>query len=92
MKIDYDPAKHRRNLIERGIGFDFAGRIFEGSTVGWPDERVDYGEDRFVAIGVVDEAMLVVVYTIRGEFRRIISARAANKKERRLWQLWSRRA
>ena len=39
-----------------------------------------------IAIGEVDGVFLVVVYTDRGEVRRIISARYANKRERQIWQ------
>ncbi len=42
-----------------------------------------YGEDRFVSIGLVEGRMLMVVYTMRGETIRIISARPAEPIERR---------
>jgi uncharacterized DUF497 family protein len=86
MKIAFDTAKHERNLAERGFGFDYAALIFEGLTIEWADNRRDYGEDRVIAIGAVEDDILVVVYTDRGDTRRIISARLANSKERRLWR------
>jgi uncharacterized DUF497 family protein len=89
MKIELDRAKHERNRRERGIGFDYASLIFENETLEWQDTRADYGEDRFIAVGAIEQDVLVVVYTIRAEARRIISARAANKKERKLWQALS---
>ena len=49
------------------------------------DLRHDYGEVRITAIGAVEEDVLVVTYTDRGDVRRIISARPANRKERRRW-------
>jgi len=55
-----------------------------------PDRRRDYGEERVIAIGEVDGEVLVVVYTDRGNTRRIISARRANRKERQLWQSFAR--
>jgi len=85
MKIAFDVAKHERNLRERGFGFDYAALIFDGPTFEWPDRRRDYGEERIIAIGGVGPDVLTVVYTDRGETRRIISARRANTKERRLW-------
>jgi uncharacterized protein len=45
-----------------------------------------YGEGRIQAIGRVGDDILFVVYTDRGDARHIISARLANRKERRLWQ------
>jgi uncharacterized DUF497 family protein len=50
------------------------------------DTRRDYGEVRMQAIGVADGDVLFVVYTDRGEARHIISARLANRKERKAWQ------
>lgn len=77
--------KDERNRRERGFGFDFAALIFEGETIEWPDDRRDYGEARVRAIGEVDGLVLHVVFTDRGDVRRIISARLATRKERDRW-------
>jgi uncharacterized DUF497 family protein len=45
------------------------------------DDREDYGEERFVIIGMVDKHILYVAYTERNETIRIISARRATKHE-----------
>ncbi len=87
MRFDWDPAKNARNQRERGFGFDFATLIFEGDTIEWPDNRHDYGEARIRWIGEVDGLLLCIVFTDRGDVRRIISARRANRKEREQWQL-----
>ena len=47
------------------------------------DDREDYGEDRYVIIGMVSNRLLFVAYTMRGEAIRIISARGAEPHERR---------
>jgi uncharacterized protein len=73
-------------LSERGFGFDYAARIFLGRTLEKPDDRRDYGEIRIQAIGQVGGDVLFVVYTDRGDARHIISARLANRKERKAWQ------
>ncbi len=86
MRFDWDPTKNVRNQQERGFGFDLAALIFEGDTIEWPDDRQDYGEARIRAIGVADGLILHVVFTDRGDIRRIISARMANRKERDQWQ------
>jgi len=49
------------------------------------DDRKDYGEIRIQAIGQVDDNILFIVYTDRSSGRHIISARLANRKERKLW-------
>jgi len=46
MLFEWDEAKSRRNLSERGFGFDTAARIFLGPTLERPDNRRDYGEGR----------------------------------------------
>lgn len=85
MLFDWDSAKSERNRQERGFGFDIAILTFEGDTVEWPDDRRDYGETRVRAIGEVNGVVLHVVFTDRGDVRRIISARVASKKERNQW-------
>lgn len=85
MEFGWDDAKHERNLRERGFGFDFAALIFEGRTLERVDARRLYDETRVQAIGAVDGRVLFVVYTDRGDVRRIISARDADRRERELW-------
>jgi uncharacterized DUF497 family protein len=86
MEFEWDDAKHAKNLRERGIGFDDGARIFEAQTVIWADERRDYGEDRFRAIGETGGDILHVAFTQRGDIVRIISIRRANRKEAALWR------
>ena len=52
-------------------------------SIEWLDDREDYGEDRYVIIGMVDNRLLYVAYAMRGEAIRIISARGAELHERR---------
>ncbi len=86
MVFEWDEAKSRRTLDERGFGFEYAARIFLTPTLERLDDRREYGEVRIQAIGRVGDDILFVVYTDRGDIRHIISARLANRKERRLWQ------
>jgi uncharacterized DUF497 family protein len=85
MDFDWHDAKHERNIRERGFGFDFAALIFLGRALTQVDDRADYGETRIKAIGEAEGIVLAVIYTDREDFRWIISARKANKKERALW-------
>jgi uncharacterized protein len=85
MLFEWDEAKSRRTLSERGFGFDYAARIFLGPTLEKQDDRQDYGEVRMQAIGEVAGDVLFVAYTNRGDARHVISARLAIRKERRLW-------
>jgi uncharacterized protein len=89
MLFEWDEAKSRRTLRERGFGFDYAARIFLGPTLEKEDTRKDYGEIRMQAIGQVGDDVLFVVYTDRGNARHIISARIANREERKSWHSYA---
>ena len=62
-----------------------AGEVLAGATLTVQDDRRDYGEDRFITIGFLDGAMVVLVWTSRGAAYRIISMRKANERERALY-------
>jgi uncharacterized protein len=82
MDFEWDRAKSERNESERGLPFELAVFLFDGLTIERVDERRHYGETRIRAIGVVGNMTLHCVYTQRGEVRRIISLRYANRNER----------
>lgn len=91
MRFTWDERKSDSNLDQRGFDFAFASLIFDDQTLVTEDHRRDYGETRFVAIGLADGIHLTVVYTdqvISGELvsRRIISARRSSRKERRRYE------
>jgi len=84
MEFDWDPAKGDANLKKHGIGFDDAKHIFDGPILTWVDDRQDYGETRYISIGALSPiAVLVVVHTERNGKTRLISARKANRQERK---------
>ena len=62
-----------------------AGEVFAGATLTVEDDRRDYGEDRFITIGFLGGAMVVLVWTPRGGAYRVISMRKANERERALY-------
>jgi uncharacterized DUF497 family protein len=78
----WDTGKSDRCFRERGFDFDYATQVFEGAFIGWEDHRGDHGEQRFVAVGQVENRILAVVWTPRENIRRIISARPASRSER----------
>ncbi|MDQ4059698.1 MAG: BrnT family toxin [Pseudomonadota bacterium] len=90
MIFEWDEAKEARNVRQRGLDFGTAAGMFSGPVMTWQDTRRDYGEVRVVALGEVEGRILVVVYTDRGDTRRIISAQPAKRKERELWQLFAK--
>jgi uncharacterized protein len=84
MPFEWDEAKRLGNIEKHGIDFIRAQRIFDGPVL---VRRLAYGdEDRWIAIGLVDVREIAVVYTIRGEAIRIISARRARGNEREAYQ------
>ena len=83
MEFEWDLIKNWRNIEKHGIDFTDAVRIFKQPTLEVVDNRRDYGEKRISAMGMVEDVILYVVYTDRNGIRRIISARRANRRERR---------
>ncbi len=51
----------------------------------WEDIRKNYGEERYITIGEIENSIYSVVYTLRGEYYRLISARGARKDERQAY-------
>jgi uncharacterized DUF497 family protein len=87
VKIDYDPAKRASNLKKHGLDFEDCPQVFAGPIVEGPDERRDYGEPRVVTLGLLNERVVIVVWTPRNGTRRIFSMRKANDGEKaRFWQ------
>ena len=83
MSFVWDPKKNRANLLRHGIAFEDAIGIFTGPTLEQVDDRVDYGEIRVYAIGVVNGLEITVIYTdVSEKERRIISAWRAERHER----------
>ncbi len=81
MQIEFDTEKRDRTLAERQLDFARATEVFADVNVTAPDTRFDYGELRFTTVGVLDGRMVILVWTPRGEARRIISMRKANERE-----------
>jgi uncharacterized DUF497 family protein len=90
LRISWDRHKDVSNRRKHGVSFDVAAYVFlDPGRIEVYDDREDYGEDRWITIGGVGSALLVVVYTVRdleGETIRLISARKANAKERETYQ------
>jgi len=83
-KFEWDPSKAAKNLEEHKVPFAVARRVFNDPfAVDDIDDREDYGEERSNIIGMVDDRLLVVTYTLRRGVVRIISARRAERPERR---------
>ena len=80
MLFEWDESKRRSNLAKHRIDFQDAIGIFDGPV--FEKASRSHGEDRVVAIGLIENIEVVVVYMIRGKGRRTISARRAHRNER----------
>jgi uncharacterized DUF497 family protein len=82
MRFQFDPRKGASNFKKHGVSFaDTEGVFFDPLAVHQADSSKE-GEERFVAIGMGSAGqILVVVYTLRGDDIRLISARRATRRE-----------
>ncbi|WP_375398760.1 BrnT family toxin [uncultured Sphingomonas sp.] len=68
-------------LANRGLDFADAAKVFDGPVFEFEDDRFAYPERRFSTIGLLDERMVVVIWTETDDGRRVISMRKANERE-----------
>ena len=87
MKITFDAAKRDVVLRERGIDFASAAEVFAARHVTAPDDRRDYGEARFITVGALADRVVAIVWTPRGDARRVISMRYVHAKEAKRWRV-----
>jgi len=83
MEFEWHDAKAATNLQVHGVSFEMAQTVFKDSfAIERLDDREDYGEERFVIIGMAEgHVVLYVAYTEREGRIRIISARRAMQNE-----------
>jgi uncharacterized DUF497 family protein len=82
MPLEYDPLKNQRNLELRGLSFELANDFQWRTALVGRDDRQNYGEDRYWALGYIGQDLYNVVFTMRENTIRVISLRKASKKER----------
>jgi uncharacterized protein len=80
MLFEWDESKRQSNLAKHHIDFQDAIEIFDGPI--FEKATRSHGENRILAIGLIESIEIVVVYATRGKRRRIISARRAHRDER----------
>jgi len=84
LRISWDKNKNISNQRKHGVSFEVAARVFlDPGRIEMYDDREDYGEERFVIIGMAEgHVLLYVAYTERRERIRLISARRVTQHER----------
>ena len=87
MDFDWDKAKNASNIRKHGIDFVDVRDMFSQPMRNRLDEREDYGERRWTGVGWLHGRLVVVVYAEPSPgIIRIISARKATSKERRVYE------
>jgi uncharacterized DUF497 family protein len=82
LRFEWHDPKAAANLQAHGVSFELATGVFSDPfAVEWIDDREDYGEQRFVIIGMAEGQLLFVAYTEREDRIRIISARKVTHDE-----------
>lgn len=83
MQFEFDPKKSAANKAKHGMDFEHVQTLWTGRTVVFA--LVSAGEPRFMTLGKIDGKIWAAVWTPRDESLRIISARLASGKERKLY-------
>ena len=81
MRFEWNEAKRRTNIRKHGIDFVGIDQVFDGVTLTIEDTRLDYGETRFVTLGLLEGRVVVVAHTEHNDAIRIISVRKATQYE-----------
>lgn len=86
MKLIWDPEKRRRNLTKHGLDFADARAVFQGAVFTFEDTRRIYGEQRFLALGLLEDIAVVIAFTEpEEEVIRLISMRKATRNEQKIY-------
>jgi len=83
--IEWDQRKRQANLKKHGFDFVDANEVFGGVTFTYEDDRISYGEQRFVTLGSLRGNVVSIVHTEQGDHIRVISMRKATKREREIY-------
>jgi uncharacterized DUF497 family protein len=81
MRVEFDPAKDAVNQAKHGLSLSLAEELDWDAALVWVDDRYEYGELRMIALAPKTQTLYYVAFVERGEARRIISLRRANRRE-----------
>lgn len=82
MEVEFDPAKDAINTAAHGVSLARGADMDMDTALVVIDDRHNYGEVRYNALGLIDGRVHAMTFTVR-EAVRIISLRKANARERR---------
>ena len=81
MRIEFDSSKDAGNQSKHGVSLSLASELHWEAALVWVDDRFEYGELRMIALAPKSSVLYCVAFVERGEARRIISLRRANRRE-----------
>ncbi len=81
MEISFDSAKNARKVADRGLPFTMVEQLDWASAIIEEDVRKNYGERRYLALGLIEYRLHAVVFTPRAHRVHVISLRKANQRE-----------
>jgi uncharacterized DUF497 family protein len=81
MLIDFDPAKDKLNRARHGLSLAFARELVWEEALVWVDSRYEYDEIRMIGLVPEGNTLYYVAFVDRGNARRVISLRYAERKE-----------
>jgi uncharacterized protein len=81
MDIEFDPVKDAGNQAKHGVSLALAAELDWDAALVWGDARYEYNEFRMIALAPESNVLYYVAFVDRGEVRRIISLRRANRRE-----------
>ena len=85
--FEWDEQKRKANIRKHGFDFRDAPRIFQMPMLVALDDQHDYGEDRWIGIGVLNTRVVVIIFTEPAEnIIRIISMMKATSYERNRYE------
>ncbi|MCP4346767.1 MAG: BrnT family toxin [Desulfobacterales bacterium] len=83
MEFTWDEAKRKKNLEKHGFDFADAEAVFAGMTYTFGDDRIYYGEERFITLGMLKGRVVLIAHAEDDDEIRIISMRKATKHEQK---------
>lgn len=86
MEYEWDDAKEQANRARHGVAFSEVAAFDWDTAVQAIDDRADYGETRWIALGLIGTRVHVLIYTRRERAIRVISLRKANSREVRRYE------
>jgi len=81
MQIEFDPDKDRVNQAKHGVSLVVAVDLDWDAALVWVDDRFEYSETRMIALAPKTQILYYVAFVDRGDVRRVISLRRANRRE-----------